>query len=143
MNDLVFAKLYSDAVPPVRKHSTDAGVDVFAYRGTTIPAHSCAIISTGLTFYIPDGYMLSVRPKSSSNHLIGAGVVDAGYQGELLVKVVNFSANPMEIKSHDPIAQVVVVPIETPPLAELSLSVIHYKESERVTTGGIVTQFNQ
>ena len=35
--------------------------------------------------------MLEIRPKGRNNHLVGSGIVDAGYQGEILVKVVNYS----------------------------------------------------
>ena len=42
-----------------------------------------------MTVEIPAGYVGLVKPKGRNDHLLGAGVVDAGYQGEILVKVVN------------------------------------------------------
>jgi dUTP pyrophosphatase len=138
--NLIYAKLDQEAKNPIRKHPMDAGVDVFALKNGVVLPFSSKIISTGLTFEIPQGYMLEARPKSRHNHLIGAGIIDTGYQGEILIKVVNYGIMPMRIKKWDPIAQLILVKIETPPLEQIDLMNIHEQESERGGTGGIVSQ---
>jgi dUTP pyrophosphatase len=137
---LLYAKLNPQAKDPVRKHPNDAGVDVFSLISTLILPFRSKIIPTGLTFEIPPGYMLDARPKGRNNHLIGAGIIDAGYQGEILIKVVNYEYRPLWIKKWDAIAQLVLVKIETPPLEKVDVMKIHEQVSERGGTGGIVDQ---
>ena len=84
--------------------------------------------------------MLEARPKSRHDYLIGAGIIDAGYQGEILIKVVNYGIKPIRIKKWDPIAQLILVKIDTPPVVEVEITKIHQQESERGATGGIVSQ---
>ena len=138
---LKFAKLDLEAVLPMRKHPTDAGVDVYALEGYVIPPHSIQIVRTGLTFEIPEGQMLLVKPKSGSNYLIGAGVVDTGYQGEVLVKIVNIMANEITISKGQAIAQLVQVCIFTDGLEEQeSAEALHSRPSDRGADGGIVRE---
>jgi len=137
--NLIYAKLNMEAKDPVRKHATDAGADVFASEKALILPFS-SIVPTGLTFDIPNGYMLEARPKGRHDHLIGAGIIDAGYQGEILIKIVNYGIKPLRIKKGDAIAQLILVKIETPPLRQVEIAEIHQQESERGGTGGIVSQ---
>ena len=68
-------------------------------------------------------------------------MVDAGYQGEILVKVVNPYPRPMEIRPGDAIGQLLIVPIQTPRIEEVPAAEIHRQASTRGGTGGIVEQF--
>jgi dUTP pyrophosphatase len=134
---LRFSRLTADAVLPFRKHPADAGVDIFASESVLIPSFSYRVVHTGVTFEVPEGTMLEIRPKGRNNHLIGAGVVDAGYQGEILVKVVNFSWKPLRIRKGDAIAQLVQLPVICEPLEELPVERLHGQPSERGNEGGI------
>ena len=87
------------------------------------------------------GYVGLVKPKGRNDHLVGAGVVDAGYQGEILVKIVNPYPTPLEIRAGDAIGQLLVVPIATPRVEEVSPEQIHNQSSQRGASGGIVEQF--
>lgn len=136
---LRFARLIPDAVAPSRKHPADAGVDVHASENVHIPPFSYRVVHTGVTFEVPDGTMLEIRPKGRNNHLIGAGVVDAGYQGEILVKVVNYSWRALKIKKGEAIAQVVQLPVICEPVEELPAAEIHSRYSARGAEGGIHT----
>jgi dUTP pyrophosphatase len=135
---LLFSKLYPDAVTPTRKHVTDAGVDVYAYGDYIVKPHNFKIIETGITFHFPKNYVMLVKPKSRNDWLIGAGVVDQEYQGQLLVKVVNYTDETMIIRQGDAVAQVLVIPCMVFPLEEGQL--IHTEPTERGASGGIVTQ---
>ena len=143
MTALFFARLNPDATLPVRKHPHDAGVDVFSIENCVIFPFSSRIVGTGLTFEISEGFMLEARPKGRHNHLIGAGIIDTGYQGEILIKIVNYEFKFLRIKKGDPIAQLILVNIETPTLVEMDKNLIHLKESDRGGSGGIVNQNNK
>jgi dUTP pyrophosphatase len=140
MRKLRFSRMDPEVKPPQRKHAHDAGVDVYARQEVTIPPFSAARVPTGLTFDIPSQFMLLARPKSGSDFLLGAGVIDPGYQGEILIKVVNYTPAPLTILRGAPLAQLVQVAIFTDPLEEVSLGEVHQEKSERGTDGGIVRQ---
>lgn len=134
---LHFSRLTAEAKLPARKHPTDAGVDVFSIESMLIPPFSYRVVHTGVTFEIPAGTMLEIRPRGRNNHLIGAGVVDAGYQGEILVKVVNYSWKPLRIRQGDAIAQLVQLPVICETLEELPADQLHGQLSDRGAEGGI------
>ena len=134
---LRFSRLDPQAVAPSRKHPTDAGVDVYAGEDVRIAPFSYRVVRTGVTFEVPEGTLLQVWPKGRNNHLVGAGVVDAGYQGEILVKVVNYSWRFLRIRRGEAIAQLVHLPVLCEPLEELPLVKIHQALSSRGGEGGI------
>lgn len=140
MPPLRFARLDPAAKLPARKHPTDAGVDIYANETLTLPPFSAARVRTGLTFEIRPEFMLLAKPKSGSDFLLGAGVIDPGYQGEILIKVVNYTPNPLVIRAGDALAQLVQVAIFTDPLAEVSPEALHAERSERGADGGILRQ---
>lgn len=135
-----FAKLYEDAIAPTRKHSTDAGIDFYAYGDYIIEPNSYKTIKTGITVEIPNRTFGLLKPKGRSNYLIGAGVVDEGYQGEILVKVFNPTLARLVFRNGVPVAQMVIIPIHTASPYEVSLEEIHQEKTERSATGGIVSQ---
>lgn len=141
METLRIARLRPDATLPTRKHPEDAGLDIYAVEPVTIAPHSFAIVPTGITIEIPRGLVGLLKPKGRNNHLLGAGVVDAGYQGELLVKVANTSTRHMTFLPGDSIGQLILVPVFTPAVEEVSQEAIHAQKSERADSGGIVSEY--
>jgi dUTP pyrophosphatase len=140
MPPLRYAKVDSQARPPARKHPTDAGVDVYANETVTIAPFSAGRVRTGLTFEIRPEFMLLAKPKSGSDFLLGAGVIDPGYQGEIIIKVVNYRPEPLTIQRGDALAQLVQAAIFTDPLEETALEEIHAQRSARGADGGIARQ---
>ncbi|MBF0363070.1 MAG: dUTP diphosphatase [Oligoflexia bacterium] len=75
------------------------------------------LIPTALSFEIPSGFEMQVRPRSGlslkSNLLIvnSPGTIDSDYRGELKIILGNFGDNDEVIKHGDRIAQLVVAPI--------------------------------
>jgi dUTP pyrophosphatase len=134
---LKFAKLDPRAIAPTRKHPQDAGVDVYALEAYKIPPFSHKVLRTGVTFDIPADTFLLVKPKGRNNHLTGSGVIDAGYQGEILIKVVNYSWKPLRIAGGEAIAQLVHLPVICDPVEEVAAEKIHSAVSARGGTGGI------
>jgi dUTP pyrophosphatase len=135
--NLKFARIDPQAVTPIRKHPSDAGVDVCSLFDITIWPFSYKTVRTGVTFEVPEGSMLEIRPKGRNNHLIGSGIVDAGYQGEILVKVVNYSWKPLRIRRGEAIAQLVQVPVICAEVQELPVADIHIQKTGRGKSGGI------
>lgn len=140
MQTIRIARLRAGAILPTRSHPTDAGLDIYAAQAIVIPPHSFAIVPTGITVEIPSGYVGLLKPRGRSNHLLGAGVVDAGYQGEILVKVVNVTDQPLEFNRGDAVGQLVILPVVTPAVLEVDPSEIHAEKSSRGESGGIVAQ---
>jgi dUTP pyrophosphatase len=134
---LNFARLQPDAYPPTRKHAYDAGMDVYSIEDATIWPFSYRNIHTGITLEIPAGYMLLAKPKGRNNHLLGAGVIDAGYQGEIVIKVVNYSWKPLRIVKGMAVAQLIQIPVICEPVLEINKEEIHKDMSERGSSGGI------
>lgn len=134
-NIMKVKKLEVEAKAPTRKHVTDAGMDVYALEDVIIPPHTIQVIRTGVTAEYPEGTVAFVWPKSRSDFLVGAGVIDNSYQGEIFVKVTNISDQDLKIEKHQGLAQIVIVPVLTPSIEEVDE--IHQEESNRGDTGGI------
>ena len=138
METIKAAKLREDAILPTRKHPDDAGIDFYSVESVWIQPNNFKIVKTGITVEIPKGYVGLMKPKSRSNFLLGAGVIDAGYQGEIQIKVANVGLGTLTIAYGEAIAQMLIVPVETPAVEEVPLSGIHQEASERGATGGIL-----
>lgn len=134
---LLYARLRPDAIAPTRKHPQDAGADVYSIEEVIVWPFSYRNIHTGVTLEIPAGYMLLAKPKGRNNHLLGAGVIDAGYQGEIVIKLVNYSWKLMRIHKGDAIAQLVQIPVVCETLQEVDAAEIHAQASQRGSSGGI------
>lgn len=71
-------------------------------------------VPTGLYFEIPEGYFLSVRPRSGLAEKYGItllnspGTIDSDYRGELKIILVNFGKKTFIVKNHDRIAQILL-----------------------------------
>ena len=104
---------------PTRSNPSDAGLDVYANvrDPIVIEPRESVIIPTGLKFGIPHGYMLQVMNRSSvaakRSLIVGAHVVDSGYDGEVFINLHNVGSNPQMIRYGDKIAQLVMVPVVT------------------------------
>jgi dUTP pyrophosphatase len=130
----------SSACAPTRKHSTDAGIDLYCNESKIIPVQEFAIIRTGIRIDVPKGYMLQIWPKSKADFLIGAGIVDQDYKGEILVKVFNGTKYPLGFGIGTPVAQAVLVPTIYPELIEVTEEEFEQEKTERGISGGICEQ---
>jgi len=104
---------------PVRANPSDAGLDLRfnpVNGGTHIlAAGDSAILPTGLKFGVPHGYMIQIMNRSGNaakkQLMVGACVVDSGYNGEVFVNLHNIGSEPQTINPGDKIAQAVVIPV--------------------------------
>ena len=118
-------KIRKAAKLPVRAHAADAGIDLFYCpdRDHTlygmdycVHASESKIVPTGIKVEVPYGYMLEIKNKSSvaakKQLLVGACVVDSGYDGEVFVNLHNVGAESRVIQPGQKIAQAVLIPVE-------------------------------
>ena len=57
-------KIHEDAIIPHYAHEGDAGMDVYAIEDDSLDLGEIKAIPTGLSFEIPKGFEIQVRPKS-------------------------------------------------------------------------------
>tara|TARA_R110000824_G_scaffold220663_2_gene407830 strand:- start:527 stop:1060 length:534 start_codon:yes stop_codon:yes gene_type:complete len=117
---LEFQKTNDNVKSPTRGNPSDAGLDVYAHlpavaREVIITPGSNMMVSTGLKFGIPHGYMLQVCNRSSmgakKSLTVGAHIIDSGYEGEVFIDLHNIGNKEQAIKDGDKIAQLVLVPV--------------------------------
>lgn len=138
-----FALLSERAYPPTVNHEHDAGMDFYCQWYTSIDAHQQKVIRTGVLLEIPKGYVGLLKPKGAQMQLIGSGVVEWTYQGEIMFRVINATKYEKIIHRGDPIGQMILVRNMSPFLAEVDLDTIHMDKTERGATGGILLASSQ
>ena len=118
---------------PAYQTAHAAGLDLLAavpqdHPLILLPGRS-ALVPTGLSIALPEGYEAQVRPRSglAAKHgvtvLNAPGTVDADYRGEIGVLLINHGAEPVAITRGERIAQMVIAPVvraELVAVAELS-----------------------
>jgi dUTP pyrophosphatase len=102
---------------PLPRYQTEhaAGMDLQAAIAEPVTLQSLerVLVRTGLAMAIPHGWEGQVRPRSGLAAKRGVtvinapGTVDSDYRGELMVALVNLSAEPVTIEPLERIAQLV------------------------------------
>ena len=93
-----------------------AGADIYAANQlpVVLEPNQRLLVPTGLTFEIPIGYEVQIRPRSGLAYKFGItvlnspGTIDSDYRGEVFVLLVNLSSEPFLINRGERIAQAVV-----------------------------------
>ena len=107
------------AIIPEYKTSGAAGADVCAFLSepVVIKSGEFAMIPTGLSFAIPEGYEIQVRPRSGLAAKNGVtvlntpGTIDSDYRGEVKVILINHGKDAFTVNNGDRIAQLIVAPV--------------------------------
>lgn len=115
-----FKRLSENAIAPVRAHTTDAGFDLTCSRITT-EINECGqlvlVYHTDLALEIPEGYYGAIVPRSSISkkslrQCNAPGTIDAGYRGEITVKMVSTTdVVPAVYKEGERFAQLLILPV--------------------------------
>jgi dUTP pyrophosphatase len=102
---------------PERAHLGDAGYDLRSVERVDLAPGSRALVRTGISVAIPDGYAGLVLPRSglAVRHGISLvntpGLIDSGYRGEIQIPLINHDREePFLIEEGTRIAQLVLVP---------------------------------
>ena len=115
-----YSRVRPDAKPPTRANPSDAGLDLFfnpedVSTAIRLQPGESKLFQTGIRVGVPHGYMLEIKNRSSvaskRSLLVGACVVDSGYDGEIFVNLHNVGTEEQIITKHDKIAQAVMVPV--------------------------------
>ena len=132
---------FGDAWPlPAYATEASAGMDLRAAIEVpmTLEPGDAALLPSGIAIHIADpGLCAVVLPRSGLGHRHGivlgngTGLIDADYQGPLLISVWNRGREPFTIEPGDRVAQLVVMPI-----ARVTLQVVDtFIDSARGTGG--------
>ena len=118
---LQYHMVHDNVHAPTRANPSDAGLDLrwspedASVRGLRIEPGESKVLPTGCKFAIPHGYMMEIKNRSSvaakQQLLIGASVVDSGYDGEVFVNLHNVGPISQVLQPGDRIAQAVIVPV--------------------------------
>ncbi|MDW7759937.1 MAG: dUTP diphosphatase [Acidobacteriota bacterium] len=119
---LAVKRIHPDAKLPVRGHPGDAGLDLFAVEDGLLAPGEIRPISTGIQVAVPAGHVGLIWDKSGISlqgvHRL-AGVVDAGYRGEVRVVLANLGRESFEIRKGMKIAQMLVQAVAAPEVVEM------------------------
>ena len=106
---------------PAYETSGSAGMDVraavLAEDALVLMPGARAMVPTGLSVAIPEGYEIQVRPRSglAAKHgvtcLNTPGTIDSDYRGEIKVILINLGDAPFTIARGERIAQLVLAPV--------------------------------
>ena len=120
--------LEAGARAPVVAHpGEDLGYDLFALEGAVLAPRATVKVRTGIAVEArhpgtgtPLGLLVRDRSSMAARGIATtAGVIDAGYRGEILVLMTNLGAEAIELKAGEKIAQMVPVPVLTGPVEEV------------------------
>ncbi|EOP46648.1 dUTP diphosphatase [Bacillus cereus] len=160
MNLRVKIKRLKDVDLPKYAKPGDSGFDLVAAEDTIIWPEATEVVPTGLSFEIPPGYELQVRPRSgislNTDLIVILGTVDSSYRGEVGVITRNSRSligtmtdylrtigdefaqvdglhpeGSYIIRKGDRIAQGVIAPVETAHFVEVD----KLSESDRGSSG--------
>ena len=106
---------------PAYQSALAAGLDLLAAVPEDAPVmlapRKYALIPTGLTIGLPEGYEAQIRPRSglAAKHgvtvLNAPGTVDADYRGEVGVLLINHGDAPFLVRRGERIAQMVIAAV--------------------------------
>lgn len=104
----------------------DAGADIVTRVDVTLEPGERALVPTGISIALPDGYVALVHPRSGLAIKHGVtmvnspGTVDAGYRGELQCIMINQDPKePVTFHKGDRIAQLVIQKVERAEFVEV------------------------
>jgi dUTP pyrophosphatase len=106
---------------PTYQTAHAAGLDLLAAVREDAPVvlepGEYALVATGLSIALPEGFEAQVRPRSglAAKHgvtvLNAPGTIDADYRGEVAVLLINHGSAPFIIRRGERIAQMVIVAV--------------------------------
>jgi dUTP pyrophosphatase len=102
---------------PAYETAGAAGMDLRAAEDMTLAPGARALVTTGLSIALPEGYEAQVRPRSglAVKHgvtvLNAPGTIDCDYRGEVKVPLINHGQQDFVVSRGDRIAQIVIAAV--------------------------------
>lgn len=99
------------------EHAAGADLCAAVDEELTLLPGARALVPTGFSIALPDGFEAQVRPRSGLALRSGVtclnapGTIDADYRGQVAVVLANLGSEPVVIRRGDRIAQMVVAPV--------------------------------
>ena len=123
-----FRRLCAEAQAPTRAHAGDAGYDLHSVEEVSLSPGGRALVRTGISLAIPEGYAGLVLPRSglAMSHGVAPvntpGLVDSGYRGEIMVPLINHdNEETFRVERGMRVAQLVFVRAEEVDFAEVEM----------------------
>ena len=129
--DLKVKRIHDSAKLPSYGHKGDAGLDLYSSINCVLTTGEIKAIATGIQVEIPAGYVGLVWDKSGiSLHGVHrlAGVIDAGYRGEVKVVMANLGDKDFSVEIGMKIAQLLIQPVA-------AIDVVNADELEETSRG--------
>ena len=120
---------YEEDCKPYKKYDSDAGFDLKAKSSAFLEPFETVVIKTGTYIELEKNNVGIVKGRSglsAKGIIVGGGVIDPGYTGEIGVVLHNMNKKPFIVVKGDRIAQLLVVPFLSD--AEVFLSDAEVKE---------------
>jgi dUTP diphosphatase len=119
MVEVLIRRIDATVAVPAYAHPGDAGADLVTTVDVRLEPGRRAMVPTGVSIALPQGYVALVHPRSglaaaSGLSIVNApGTVDAGFRGEIKVLLVNLDpAEAVTLRRGDRIAQLVIQRVE-------------------------------
>ena len=127
MTKIQIKKLFNEVLTPKYETPGSSGMDIAAYlkQDILINPGDKAMVPTGFSLSVPQGYEVQIRPRSGLAAKKGItvlntpGTIDSDYRGEIKIILINLSKDMFVIKNGERIAQMVVCPVEQVSLEEV------------------------
>jgi dUTP pyrophosphatase len=150
MVEILIRRLDASVPLPSYAHPGDAGADLTTTVDVELKPGERAMVPTGISIALPDGFVALVHPRSGLAAKFGVsivnapGTVDAGYRGEIKVMLINLDpAEPVVLRRGDRIAQLVIQRFEHASFVEVdTLPESVRGEGGYGSTGGFVAAEN-
>ena len=119
---LLVKLLATGARAPVVAHpGEDLGYDLCALEAVSLSPRTTVKVRTGISVEArhpatgaPLGLLVRDRSSMAARGIATtAGVIDAGYRGEILILMTNLTDTPVELKAAEKIAQMIPIPVLT------------------------------
>ena len=114
--------------PVVAHPGEDLGYDLFSLEATILTPRSTVRVRTGIAVQashpatgVPLGLLVRDRSSMAAKGIATtAGVIDAGYRGEILILMTNLGDRVLTLKAGEKIAQMIPVPVLTGVIEQVS-----------------------
>ena len=119
MVEILITRLDEGVPVPSYAHPGDAGADLTTTVDVRLGPVERALVPTGISMALPDGFVALVHPRSGLAARFGLsivntpGTIDAGYRGEVKVMLINLDpVEPVTLRRGDRVAQLVIQQVE-------------------------------